>query len=279
MSTGQSAGRFSVHRLLTPKDKQAFEKRHKAGSASTSVLRLLSSRVGWKYVWRVLLSALGGLLGGPIQWFGRRIQAARSPLSPLFWLQRIIRFFYRLFRHAEPLSEAQEARRREAAEALHPQARPLVLALEMFQSKLPHNWGGQYTAFGGVALKAGNDKPSLDLIRHEWAHYWWSHQMTGDERAAFMQEVEALADAPDLPEEMQYAQEVTRATYEARDPVFREGNKKLRIPLQSNDGYRVAYCFNLIDLEVHAYIAQFSRGDASRLPPGLRPFYAGFFPV
>ena len=50
-------------------------------------------------------------------------------------------------------------------------------------------------------------------------------------------------------------------------------------PLHSNDGFRLADCFGLLDLEVHAFIAQAIEGDASRLPPELRPLYVGLLPV
>jgi hypothetical protein len=277
MSSEARAGRFSARQLLTPKDKEAFDKRYKKSPAATGPFRLMTSRIGWKYLGRVMLSAVGWVLAEPIKWAGRRIQAARSPLSPFLWLKYVTRVIYKLVRRGKPLTEAQEARRKQAAETLHPRARQLVLDIEMFQAKLPHNFGGQYTAFGGVALKAGNDQPSLDLIRHEWAHYWWNHQMTGDERAAFMRRVKALADGPDVPDEMQYAQELARAYYEGRDAICLDGGRRVRIATQSNDGYRIAYCFNLVDLEVHAYIAQLSHADLSRVPALLRPFYVGFF--
>ena len=75
---------------------------------------------------------------------------------------------------------------------------------------------------------------------------------------------------------MQPAQEIARAYLEGRDPRCRYGDKVFVVPLQSNDGYRLAYCFGFTDLEVHAYIAHMIRGDVRRLPPELRPFYAGF---
>lgn len=279
MSAKVHKGRFSSQRLLTPEDHHSLVEHCGEGSGLAQSLRLLSCRAGWRYLGRVVLSGVGWVLAGPLWWLAAHIQRAWFPLSPFTWLRHLLRFVYKLVRRGRPLSEAQEARWREAAEALHPEARRLVLALKGFQARLPHGWGGQYTAFGDIALRAGQDQPDLDLLRHEWAHYWWFHHMTREERAAFMQAVEALAQAPDVPDSTQPAQEIARAYLEGRDAHCRTGKQKVVIPLQSNDGYRVAYCFGFFDLEPHAYIAQLIRGDVSRLPPGLRPFYTGFFPV
>lgn len=271
--------RFSPRMLLTPGDYQLFATRRDAGPAASWPLWLLVNPVGRRYLWRVLLCALGRWLEGPLHGVAPRIQAARAPLSPFTWLRVLFRLVYKLVRRARPLSAAQAARLREAAQPLHPEAQRILLELPVFQARLPHGWIGQYTAFGEIALKAGHDDPAPDLIRHEWAHHWWFHHLTPQDRAAFMEAIRALAAQPDLPEEMQPAQEIARAYLEGRNPRCRYGNKVFVVPLQSNDGYRVAYCFGFTDLEVHAYVAHMIRGDVRRLPPELRPFYAGFFPL
>lgn len=278
MADNARAGQFSPQRLLTPRDYQTFLKLREASLPLPKALMVLSGKVGWRYLWRVLLRATGGALMGLIHWGGRRIQAARFPLSPFFWLQYVWRFAYKLRHRARPLSEAQVARLREAAEGLHPEARPRVLSIKTFQARLPRNWRGQYTPFGDIALYADQDEPDPNLIRHEWAHYWWSHQMTGEERAAFVKAAKRLAANLDVSGELLYAQEIARAVLQHRDALCEVDGRKWRIPLQSNDGYRVAYCFGLIDLEIHAYIVQFSGGDPNRIPDTLRPFFAGFLP-
>jgi hypothetical protein len=239
MSTGIKRGRFSPIRLLTPKDYNAFVARREAGPAFSWPLRLLTSRVGWRFLGRVVLSAVGWVLQGPVKWVGMRIQAARFPFSPFLWLQHVIRFFYKLTRRGKPLSEKQQVRWGEAAKKLHPKARSFVLKLKGFQAKLPYNWSGQYAPFGDIALKADNDEPDVNLIRHEWAHYWWFHHMTSEQRAEFMRAVEALARKPDVPDDMQYAQELARAYVEGRDARCKVGDRTWIIPLQSNDGYRI----------------------------------------
>lgn len=269
---------FSSQRLLTQQDYNIFSQQQKAGNRISAVF---ASDAGRRYLGRLLLAALGVLLSPVAEVLAIAIQGARFRLSPFYWIQSMLK--RNLRKKAIPLTPEQQAGVKAAAGVLHPDARPHVLAIEVLN--LPRlssgNFLGQYTLSGNVLLRLEEGKEvNPDLVRHEWAHYWWGHQMKHRQRRAFVRTVRRMAatierPAPESPTGAAWSVIDAWANCEDAQGVYPSGTK-FSLPMQKTEAYRMGELFGFFDLEVHAYIVQVTGAKMERIPEELREFYAGY---